>query len=149
MQHLARGGRKEILTARYAAMGLEVALATISAESEPAVVHSFVREARLTAAAQAPGIVPILDLGVLPDGRPSFPMPWLQGRALTKYLTDPPTLALRDAFVLFRHVLEILSVAHQRDVVHLDVSPENILVQTSGYPLVLDWGLARLPHLGS
>src|SRR5438876_528792 len=82
------------------------------------------REARILARLEHPGIVPIHDVGVLPDGRPYYTMKLVEGRRLDEYLHGRPALA--ELCRVFLRVCEPLAFAHARGVVHRDLKPENI-----------------------
>jgi serine/threonine protein kinase len=104
------------------------------------VEHEWSAEARVIAALEHPGIVPVHDLGTLPDGRLYTTMKlvrgvrldeWTEGRALTEKLR------------LFARVCEPVAFAHANGVVHRDLKPENVMVGEFGAVLVMDWGVAR------
>ncbi|MBL8679628.1 MAG: SUMF1/EgtB/PvdO family nonheme iron enzyme [Myxococcales bacterium] len=116
----------------------------------------FSAEARVTAALQHPGIVPVYDHGELADGRLWYAMKEVRGETLASILRDLHAGASPSGFEqtasgwTFRRVIEALArvaqtiaFAHKRGVIHRDLKPENLMVGEFGEVLVMDWGLAR------
>src|SRR2546425_6529057 len=100
------------------------------------------REARVLARLEHPGIVPVHDVGTLPDGRAFYTMKWGQGDRLDRHLTDAVPLAER--LRLFLRIADPVAFAHSKGVLHRDLKPENVMVGAFGEILVLDWGLAKV-----
>jgi len=112
----------------------------------------FLNEARLTAALQHPGIVPVLDCGELPDGRMWFTMQEVRGRTMLSVLAElhgalreraPDAPTLRPVIDQFLRACEVVAFAHSQGVVHCDLKPDNIMIGEFGEVLVLNWGLAK------
>lgn len=99
------------------------------------------REARVIARLEHPGIVPVHDIGVLPDGRTFYVMKWIRGQGLAEYVRDRP---MPERIRLFLRICEPVAFAHANGVVHRDLKPANIMVGEFGEVLVLDWGVARV-----
>jgi serine/threonine-protein kinase len=109
----------------------------------------FFVEAQVTAQLQHPGIVPLYDQGVLPDGRPWYTMPEVAGRTLSVAIAEAHAAGLRGVQVrrlvdALRQASLAVAYAHQRGVLHRDLKPDNIMVGEFGEVLVLDWGLAKV-----
>lgn len=138
---LARGGMGEVRIRFDHRLERRVAV-KIPILDHPAARQLFVAEARLTAKLTHPGIVAVHDAGYLPDGRPYYTMPILEGRTLAEALASTPAA---QRLRLVRHVLdacEAVAYAHREGIVHRDLKPANILVGRFGETVVLDWGLA-------
>jgi len=100
------------------------------------------REAQVLARLEHPGIVPVHDVGSLPDGRTFYTMKWVQGDRLDRALARP--LPLSERLRLFLRISEAVAFAHAQGVLHRDLKPENVMVGAFGEMLVLDWGLAKV-----
>jgi serine/threonine protein kinase len=109
---------------------------------DPGIETRLRREAQVLARLEHPGIVPVHDVGTLPDGRTYYTMKWVQGDRLDRCLSRP--IALRDRLRLFLRIAEAVAFAHAHGVVHRDLKPENVMVGAFGEVLVLDWGLAKV-----
>jgi serine/threonine-protein kinase len=106
----------------------------------------FTREIAILARLHHPHILPLYDSGtlVLPDGRQGlfYVMPYVRGESLRQRLEREVQLPIADAVHLAREVADALGYAHKEGIVHRDIRPENILLE-SGHALVADFGIAR------
>jgi formylglycine-generating enzyme required for sulfatase activity/tRNA A-37 threonylcarbamoyl transferase component Bud32 len=156
---IGRGGMGEVLRVREPALHRVVAMKVIRRDlaGNPAVVARFVEEAQCTAQLQHPGIVPVHELGRLPDGRLYFTMREVHGRTLREVIREVHKASpfewqatesgwsFRRLVDAFHAACEAVAYAHARGVVHRDLKPENVMVGGFGEVLVMDWGLARIP----
>ncbi|HEX5691783.1 MAG TPA: protein kinase, partial [Roseiflexaceae bacterium] len=107
------------------------------------VAARFRREAHAIAQLQHPNILPIYDYGEQ-DGFHYFVVQYIQsGVTLQSRLEEGP-IALLDALRVLAHVLDGLQYAHDRGVIHRDIKPSNILMLRPDWPLVADFGIAKL-----
>ncbi len=139
---LGTGGMGEVRVVHDRRLGRQVARKSPRSDV-PGAVQALSREASVTAALEHPGIVPIYDAGVGPDGRPWYTMRLVRGRSLRSIITETPALPGRLA--LLRPVLaavEAVAYAHARGVAHCDLKALNILLGEHGEVQVVDWGLA-------
>ena len=114
---------------------------------QPAMERRFLREARITAQLEHPGIVPVYELGRGGDGSLYYTMRRVRGRTLREELEDCGSL--QERLALLSHFVDLchaLGYAHSRAVIHRDIKPDNVMVGSFGETLVLDWGLAKLAH---
>src|SRR5688572_13955403 len=88
------------------------------------------REARIVARLEHPGIVPVHDVGVLPDGRVYYTMKLVRGVRLDEWARGEH--ARTDALRLFTRICEAVAFAHANGVVHRDLKPENVMVGEFG-----------------
>jgi serine/threonine protein kinase len=143
IQKLGRGGMASVYLARDRVLGREVALKLMNdAAPDPDAAWRTAQEARIIAGLEHPGIVPIHDMGVLPDGRTFYAMKRVQGTGLDAFAS-----AGRDVATLlgiFQKVCEAVAFAHARGVLHRDLKPQNVMVGSFGEVLVMDWGIAKL-----
>jgi len=107
----------------------------------------FLREIRVTAQLQHPGILALHDSGTV-DGLLYYVMPFVEGESLRERLLRERRLPLGDTVQIVTEVAEALDYAHARGIVHRDVKPENIML-SQGHALVADFGIARAVGGGS
>ncbi|HEY4116767.1 MAG TPA: serine/threonine-protein kinase [Byssovorax sp.] len=115
---------------------------------DPASAARFEREARAANAIRHPGILDVLGLGHLEDGRPYLVMNLLEGRSLRDELSARVRLPADEAWSLAREIAEALGAAHAGGVVHRDLKPDNVFLERFGAraprPRVLDFGIAKV-----
>ena len=129
MEHeIGRGGMGTIYAAMDTQLGRRVAIKILE-EGE---------EAKVIAGLEHPGIVPVHDAGVLPDGRFYYAMKLVEGMRLDEVAKGEAGIPER--LRLFEKICETVSFAHSRGVIHRDLKPENIMVGAFGEALIMDWG---------
>jgi tRNA A-37 threonylcarbamoyl transferase component Bud32 len=145
---LAHGGMATVYLARDVRHDRRVAIKVLREELAAAVgAERFLEEIRVTASLQHPSIVPLFDSGSA-DGLVWYVMPFVEGETLRSRLTREGRLPVDAALQLAREMADALEYAHRHGVVHRDVKPENVLLQ-SGHALVADFGIAlALEHAG-
>lgn len=140
---IARGGMGAVYAAEDEKLSRRVALKVLDfPDTTGELTRRLVREARILAQLEHPGIVPVHDVGVLPDGRVYYTMKFVEGLRLDQYVTQLDFLPQR--LRLFLRVCDAVAFAHARGVVHRDLKPANIMVGSFGEVLVMDWGLAKI-----
>lgn len=145
-QEIARGGMGTIFLAEDTHLMRLVAIKVLNtSETNPQMVERMQQEAGIIARLEHPGIVPVHDVGSLPDGRVYYVMKYVRGKRLDHYLETAPSLAER--LRLFRTTCEAVAFAHAHGVIHRDLKPENIMIGPFGEVLVMDWGIAKLLDL--
>jgi len=100
------------------------------------------REALLLARLEHPGIVPVHDLGELPDGGVFLVMKRVRGRGLDDVVQGGVPFGER--LRLFLQLADTIAFAHAAGVLHRDLKPANVMVGTFGEVLAMDWGVARV-----
>jgi len=139
----ARGGLGRVLRADDNRLGRPVALKQLINRDRGAA--RFEWEARITARLQHPGVVPVYDAGVGPDGDPYYAMKFVSGETLRDLLSSSGSLDERLALVArLLAVAETVAYAHEQGVIHRDLKPANVVVGDFGETVVIDWGLAKL-----
>ncbi len=151
-----RGGLGQIWRAHDRFMSREVAVKEIlpSAAEIPEVTSRFMREAKITGQLEHPGIVPVYDVGRLPDeDQPFYAMRFIEGETLDDRIrkyhqiekrSEESSLQLRELLAAFVGICNAVAYAHHKRVLHRDLKPQNIILGKFGEVSVLDWGLARL-----
>jgi formylglycine-generating enzyme required for sulfatase activity len=144
---LGRGGMGIVERAYDRVLQREVAAKRLRRSSASALAR-FLGEARLVAALDHPGIVPVHDAGLDARGRPWFTMPLVSGTSLAVVLAlarDGQGGWSRERVLgVLQKACETVAFAHARGIVHRDLKPANVMVGAFGEVLVLDWGLALL-----
>lgn len=103
----------------------------------------FLQERQILASLQHRNIAVLLDGGITEDGQPFFAMEYVDGMPITIYC-DTNRLDVRQRIRLFCSVCEAVGYAHTNLIVHRDLKPSNILVDASGAPKLLDFGIAKI-----
>lgn len=150
---IGRGGMGEVWLAEDVNLGRRVALKVLLAEHQPdmSLLQRFVYEARATGLLSHPGIIPVHDVGQLPDGRWFYTMQQIHGRDLQRVLEalrngsrdETEKFPLPRLLGIFVAVCQTVAYAHDHGFLHRDLKPENILVGEYGEVYVADWGLAK------
>ena len=149
---IGRGGMKLITEVHDKDTSRQIAVAELLDPSKKMQYARFVREAKITGNLEHPNIVPIHDIGISENGTPYFTMKLLKGETLASVLKklkdgDPEYVekwTLTRLLMVFRKICNGIGFAHTKNVVHLDLSPENVQLGEFGDVLVLDWGLAKI-----
>lgn len=105
------------------------------------------REARAAARVRHPGVVAVHDVAEV-DGRPLIVMELVDGPSLDDVLRERGTLDPREAAAIGAKVMEALAAAHRAGVLHRDVKPGNILLETGGRVVLTDFGIATMDDPG-
>jgi serine/threonine protein kinase len=137
---IARGGMGTVLAAFDRELEREVALKVVSAAGTAGDTR-LLREARVLARLEHPGLVPVHDVGTLADGRTFYAMKWVRGSRLDHHFAGEPSIPVR--LRTFERICETVAFAHAHGVLHRDLKPENVMVGPFGEVLVIDWGVAR------
>jgi serine/threonine protein kinase/formylglycine-generating enzyme required for sulfatase activity len=109
--------------------------------NQPEDVEQFLREARAVAALDQPHIVPVYDAGRTPDGLCFVVSKYIEGSNLADRARQAHP-AFRESAELVASIALALHHAHKRGLVHRDVKPANILIDSTGNPFLADFGLA-------
>jgi eukaryotic-like serine/threonine-protein kinase len=145
LAELGHGAMGVVYQARDPFIGRLVALKTINSNlvDRPDLLERFYQEAQSAGKLQHPNIVTIFELGQEKD-TPFIAMEYLDGESLEKTIVrqaDLP-LALKVGYVV--RICQALEYAHKNRVVHRDIKPGNIMVNSEGVVKVVDFGIARL-----
>jgi serine/threonine protein kinase len=134
---LGRGGMGTVYLAYDRDLDREVALKVVAAGD---LGERMLREARILARLEHPGIVPVHDVGRLPDGRVYYAMKRVRGQRLDEHA---PAVGLAERLRVLGRICEAVAFAHAHGVIHRDLKPENVMVGPFGEVLVMDWGVAK------
>ena len=141
---LARGGFAVVWKARQLSLDRVVAVKVYQRELDEGYRRRFLREAAAARLSDHPGIVTVHDAGVLPDDRPYLIMDLWSGGSLSQWLKPdnrPSQERVRQVGV---RIADALAAVHACGVLHRDVKPANILIDSFGNPGLADFGLATM-----
>jgi len=147
---IARGGMGLVYLAREVRLDRLVAIKLLPPEltADAACRERFLREARTAAALAHPNIVPIYAVHEVGDFV-FFTMAYVAGETLARRVATRGPLEAEEGARLLAEVGEALAYAHARGVVHRDVKPDNILLETAtGRALLADFGIAHVSPTG-
>jgi eukaryotic-like serine/threonine-protein kinase len=143
---LGEGGMGTVYEAEQDQPRRGVALKVIKASlASPELLRRFDQESQALGRLHHPGIAQIYEAGSAetPGGRqPFFAMELIRGLPLTQY-ANQRKLDIRQRLLLMIQVCDAVQHAHQRGIIHRDLKPGNILVEETGQPKILDFGVAR------
>ncbi len=152
LDELGRGGQSVVRRAVDEFVGREVALKELvvspqslySSPSQSTAWRRFLREARLTAQLDHPGIVAVHELARRADGTLFCAQKLIRGETLKARFARCESL--RQRLELLPHLIDAcdaVAYAHSRGVIHRDLKPSNIMIGAFGETVVVDWGLAK------
>ena len=103
-------------------------------------------EARISSKLRHPNIVPIFDAGECKFG-PYLVFEYVEGKPLAEMVKDRGALPMDEAVPLMAAILKGIVAAHASNIIHLDLSPRNVLIDRDNVPRVMDFGLAQYVRL--
>ena len=151
VSQVGAGGMGAVHCVRDKNLLREVALKVLSPSlaADPRYVKRFLAEAQIQAQLDHPNIAPVHDLTIDHEGTNYFTMRLVRGRSLADWISSAhfspaPSETMHEMLGAFLKVCDAVAFAHSRGVLHLDIKPENIIMEDFGTVYLMDWGLARL-----
>jgi eukaryotic-like serine/threonine-protein kinase len=146
---IGSGGMGEVYRAKDTRLGRDVAIKVLPPHfaSHPERMKRFEQESRSASALNHPAIITIYDIGTV-DSSPYIAMEFVDGKNLHQ-LMAAGRLPLKKVISIGSHLVDGLAKAHEAGIVHRDVKPENLMVNSDGYLKILDFGLAKLTYTPS
>src|ERR1041384_1370678 len=143
VKELGRGGMGAVYLAEDRELNRLVAVKVLNTpDITDELRRRMIREAQIIAGLEHPGIVPVHDVGTLPDGRIFYAMKYVRGSRLDEYATQ--SALVNDHLRKFQAVCDAVAFAHAHGVIHRDLKPQNIMIGSFGEVLVMDWGIAKI-----
>ncbi len=144
LQTIGEGGMGAVYKARDRELDRFVALKVIRPElaSDPSILARFKQELLLAHQVTHRNVIRIYDLGEA-EGVKFITMEFIEGKDLRSLIREKKKFAPEEAVDVIQQVCQALHAAHSVGVIHRDLKPQNIMQDTSGRILVMDFGLAR------
>ena len=141
---IGAGGMSDVYKAKDHVLGRFVAIKVLKPEFSEDVgfVSTFHTEAQSAAGLEHPNIVNIYDVGS-EDGLHYIVMEYIEGITLKTYIEKKGRLTFKEAVSIAIQVGRGIEAAHNKNIVHRDIKPQNIMISTEGKVKVMDFGIAR------
>lgn len=141
---IGAGGMSDVYKAKDHVLGRFVAIKVLKTEFSEDVgfVSKFHTEAQSAAGLEHPNIVNIYDVGS-EDGLHYIVMEYIEGITLKTYIEKKGRLTFKEAVSIAIQVGRGIEAAHNKNIVHRDIKPQNIMISTEGKVKVMDFGIAR------
>ena len=145
LEEIGAGGMGRVFRARRSDGHFEqvAAIKLLSGLPSRAALAHLTRERQILASLSHPHIARLLDGGSTAQGQPYLVMEYVDGLPIDRYCIEH-RLSVPARLRMFLDVCAAVSFAHRQLIVHCDLKPSNILVNASGRPILLDFGVSRL-----
>lgn len=144
LELVGSGGNAHVYRATNTSSGHLVAIKVLRGGGDEAVNRRFERERTLMAELETiANVVPIYESGFDDDGDPYLVMPLYMGGSLQDQVDRGP-MQWRDAFEIVKVMTESIALAHAKRILHLDIKPANVLLDSDGSPWLADFGIAEM-----
>ncbi len=145
---LGEGGMGLIYEAGQTSLNRRIALKMMRPELQQnrEMRNDFLNEVLVTGSLEHPNIVPIHEVAVNEDGQIYFAMKCVRGQDWDQVIKKKTTEQNLD---IMMKVMDAITFAHSRGVIHRDIKPQNVMLGDYGEVLVMDWGLAVGVHEGA
>jgi serine/threonine protein kinase len=144
VEKIGEGGMAMVYKGVQRSLGRPVAIKVLcrTLTDDPEVVERFNRESLIIARLNHPNIIHVIDRGIA-DAVPYFVMEFVEGTHLGRVIQDKRYDFHQKVDVIIQ-MCKALAYAHRNGVIHLDIKPANILIDTEGNVMVADFGIAHL-----
>jgi serine/threonine protein kinase len=141
---IGQGGMGEVYRARQISLDRPVAVKVLTRglASQPGFVERFQREAKAAANVVHPHIIQIYAYGI-DNGTPYFAMEYVEGEDLQQRMRRVKRIPVDEIVDIMISVASALGAAHEKNMIHRDVKPSNVMIDRSGNVKVMDFGLAK------
>ena len=137
---LGKGGMGLVYLATQNSVKREVALKVIREEKQTyAFSKHFFYEAEITAHLEHPNINPVYELGRTPKGIFFYSMQYIQGTPWEKKIREN---SIDENLEIFDKLCDAIAFAHSKDIIHMDIKPDNVQLGRFGEVYAVDWGVA-------
>ncbi len=144
LEWIGRGGMGSVYRAHQVTMDRDVALKllTPALASNARFIRRFIREARAAGRLNHGNLVRVYDVGES-EGRYFISMEYVEGRTVKQILRRVGRMGVADSLKIIEQVSAALDCAHSFKIIHRDIKPDNIMIDTRGSAKLCDLGLAK------
>jgi len=136
---LGKGAQGIVYLATDPQLNRQVALKTLPHRGNNN--DQLINEARNVSQLQHPSIVPLYEIG-MHEGRPYLVYPYVEGQTLRLILNDKKIIPVIQSVKIISQVLDALAYAHGKNIIHRDLKPDNIMIDRTGTPRIMDFGIS-------
>jgi len=143
VKNIGDGGMSKVYLAHDVILDRDVAIKVLNYDfaNEEALKRRFKREALSATSLTHPHIVDIFDVGE--EGELHYlVMEYIEGQTLKKFIQDNGALTPKQALPIMQQIVSAIANAHHNGIVHRDVKPQNILMDSDGNAKITDFGIA-------
>ncbi|WP_416324072.1 Stk1 family PASTA domain-containing Ser/Thr kinase [[Clostridium] innocuum] len=140
---LGEGGMADVYLAIDTILNREVAIKVLRGElsKDPVTLLRFQREANAVSKLNHPNVVDVYDVGEF-EGRHYIVMEYVRGRTLKQLISQRGALHQEEAVIIMIQLTSAVQHAHENDIIHRDIKPQNVLVKDDGTVKITDFGIA-------
>lgn len=140
---LGEGGMADVYLAVDTILNREVAIKILRGElgKDPVALLRFQREANAVSKLNHPNVVDVYDVGEY-DGRHYIVMEYVRGRTLKQLISQRGALQADEAVNIMIQLTSAVQHAHENNIIHRDIKPQNVLVKDDGTVKITDFGIA-------
>jgi serine/threonine protein kinase len=144
IEEIGRGGMGRVYKAKDQELNITVALKMIRSaySSNPRFIQHFKEETLLSRSISHENVIRIHDIGDV-DEIKFISMDYIKGHDLKDLIHTSGTLSIQTAITITKQICEGLKAAHQKNIIHLDLKPRNIMIDSEGKVYIMDFGVAR------
>lgn len=144
IEKIGTGGMAIVYKAHDKVLDRDVAIKVLreSYDAESTVVSNFIKEARSSASLVHPNVVSVYDVCEY-DGFNYMVMELVNGKTLKEYIKKNPRLPWQEACDYAIQIGQGIQAAHERNIIHRDIKPQNIIMDPNGVLKVTDFGIAK------
>ena len=139
IQELGKGAQGVVYLAEDVKLNRQVAVKTLLHKNKDG--EQIFNEAKNVSALQHPNVIPLYEIGAQNE-RPYLVYPYVKGKTLRDYIDDTEKLTVIQSAKIISTVLAGLAHAHDKDIVHRDLNPSNILIDENDNPRIMDFGIS-------
>ncbi len=145
LQEFLGGGMSHVYRAWDTVIGRAVAVKVLTEAAcrDESARMRFLAEARMAGSIRHENVISLYDFGEDEEGRPFMVMEFLQGENLREAIAKARTGELKDRLRIALPIARALQCVHSNKLIHRDVKPENIHINTAGVVKLMDFGIAK------